>query len=225
MKKVIVIIFCLILAIGCGLFYSLDNHVVKTQKQTLVKGKTQQKIDDFEVKHHAQLTKIIQDVNFSGGDDEMPVPSPDTNEYVIDGGFVVHTPNISEDDIRSQAVTERLEFTLGNLKPAILDAMMNEYQENHTSVLSDMGVEEHCDAAGCGYQIKQGPFLDVVSQAGISENDTLLTLNNVVVGEISSYQQFKDIVFSNANGIQLTVNSNGNVKNIEVPIMTPKHEG
>ena len=137
---------------------------------------------------------------------------------VIDGGFVVRTPDISEDEIRAAAVTERLEYTLGNLEPQVLDAMVAEYLGNPEAMLSDMGLVKRCDSGVCGYQVKEGPFLQAVAQVGVQQRDTILTINNVSIGDISDYSSFKAVVFSNVDAIQMTLDRAGNMMTVDIPV-------
>ena len=119
-------------------------------------SKKEEHVRDFEQKYAKQLSVAKKDVAFSGdgfGKAVNNVKAPGTLMKVIDGGFVVRTPDISEDEIRAAAVTERLEYTLGNLAPQVLDAMMAEYLGNPEAMLSDMGLVKRCDAGVCGYQV------------------------------------------------------------------------
>ena len=176
---------------------------------------------DFEEKYAKQLSVAKKDVAFSGDEPGKAVgniSAPGTLTQVIDGGFVVRTPDISEDEIRAAAVTERLEYTLGNLDSLVLDAMMAEYLGNPEAMLSDMGLVKRCDSGVCGYQIQDGPFLQAVAQAGVQQSDTILTINNVSIGDISDYSLFKTVVFSNIDAIQMTIDRAGDVMTVDIPV-------
>jgi len=184
-------------------------------------SKKEEQVRDFEQKYAKQLSVAKKDVAFSGGEFGKAadnVKAPGTLMKVIDGGFVVRTPDISEDEIRAAAVTERLEYTLGNLEPQVLDAMMAEYLGNPEAMLSDIGLVKRCYAGACGYQVQDGPFLQTVAQAGVQQNDTILTINNVSISDISDYSSFKAVVFSNADAIQMSVNRAGDVMTVDIPV-------
>ena len=144
---------------------------------------------------------------------------------VIEGCFVVRTPDISEDAIRAAAITERLEYTLGNLEPEVLDAMMAEYLGNPEAMLSDMGLARRCDGSVCGYQVQGGPFLQAVAQVGVQQSDTILTINSVSIGNISDYLSFKAVVFSSVDAIQMTIDRAGDVMTVDIPVSEAPVEG
>lgn len=189
-----------------------------TSKTSLSKKEVQ--VSDFEERYAKQLRSAKEDVAFSGGEFKAGdnAKAPGTLTEVIDGGFVVRTPDVSEDEIRAAAVIERLEYTLGNLEPLVLDAMMAEYLGSPEVMLSDMGLVKRCVSGLCGYQVQDGPFLQAVALVGVQQSDTILTINNVSIGDISDYASFKTVVFSNADVIQMTVDRAGDVMTVDVPV-------
>lgn len=181
----------------------------------------EEQVHDFEQKYAKQLSVAKKDSAFSGeefGKVNDNITPPGTLMEVIDGGFVVRTPDMSEDEIRAAAVTERLEYTLGNLEPQVIDAMMAEYLGNPEVMLLDMGLVKRCENDRCGYQVQDGPFLQAVAQAGVQQGDTILTINSVSIGDISDYSSFKAVVFSNVDAIQMTVDRAGDVMTVDVPV-------
>ena len=192
-----------------------------TSKKLLSKKEVQ--VLDFEAKYAKQLSAAKKDVAFSGGEFKAGdnVKPPGTLTEVIDGGFVVRTPNVSEDEIREAAVTERLEYILGNLEPRVLDAMMAEYLGRPEAVLSDVGLVKRCGNSLCGYQVQNGSFLQAVAPAGVQQSDIILTINNVNIGGISDYASFKVVMFSNSDAIQMTIDRAGDVMTVEVPVKVP----
>ncbi|OUR87937.1 hypothetical protein A9Q81_24830 [Gammaproteobacteria bacterium 42_54_T18] len=209
---------------------ALDSEPIAASTSTLESAlsKKEAQVRDFEEKYAKQLSSAIKDVAFSGDEPDKAVSNliaPGTLTQVIDGGFVVRTPDISEDEIRAAAVIERLEYTLGNLEPEVLDAMMVEYLDNPEAMLSDMGLVQRCNNGVCGYQIQDGPFLQAVAQAGVQQSDTILTINNVSIGDISDYSSFKTVVFSNVDVIQMAIDRAGDVMTVDIPVSKAPVEG
>ena len=202
---------------------TLDNKqsVASPSVSKTLLSKKEEQVRDFEGKYAKQLAAAKKDVAFSGDEPGKVVDSikaPGTLTQVIEGGFIVRTPDVSEDEIRAAAVTERLEYTLGNLEPQVLDAMMAEYLGSPEAMLSDMGLVKLCENGLCGYQVQDGPFLQAVAQVGVQQSDTILTINNINIDDISDYASFKAVVFSNADAIQMTVDRAGDVMTVDVPV-------
>ena len=222
---------------GVTAFYLVNNEAVAPIKKAFAKKtptKNTAKAIEFSEKYKKQLANLQDNADFYGGGDadgdfdhganEIGIPraasgiTPGTISEVINGIFVVNTPDITEEELHYAAVIERLEYTLGNLQSEVLDAIMGEYLGNHGAVLFDMGITQHCAVGGCGFQIQEGAFLSVASQAGVQKGDTVLTINNVSIGDIPNYVVFKEVVFSNTDSIQLIVDRVGTAHTLEVPI-------
>lgn len=174
-------------------------------------------IDAFREHNKERLDELMEDPAFAGGDIDEPVHAPASTVRMMDG-FKVKVPDLSEARIEAATYKEQLTYTLGNLNPALLDGMMDEYRHEYGTLIREMGLKADCDGAQCGYRLEPGPFLSALGDNGLQSEDVILTLNSVHVSDIDSYQRFKEFLFSRSDTLELGIARNGDVSVVAIPI-------
>lgn len=173
----------------------------------------------FKEDNAEEVARLQQHPDFAGeGDPNAVVVVPKTIERDYNG-FRVMVPDLSEASIEADIYKEQLSYTLGNLRPELLDGMFDEYQHDYQALINEMGLKQSCDGPHCGLQISAGPFLDVLAQNGFAEGDVILALNSQDIANIADYETFKTLLFSQPDQIGLSISRKGEVQHVQVPVI------
>ncbi len=175
-------------------------------------------IESFEKKYQQELALLKDNPEFMGQDvDTLPAKAPESTYLDVDG-FRVKVPELSEEQIEANVYSEQLSYTLGNLRPELLDGMMSEYQHQYSTLMTEVGLARDCSGPYCGVRVNQGAFLQALHQSGFQAGDLIVTVNSVDVNSIENYDQFKQVLFAHANTLEMNVVRNGEVQGLQVPV-------
>lgn len=222
MNKASVWVGILVVLTVVGVYMITQNQKTEPQQaevEPAVKVPKASHIEAFKKENAAEVARLQQHPDFAGeGDPNTVVVAPKTIERNFDG-FRVMVPDLTEASIEAGIYKEQLSYTLGNLRPELLDGMFEEYQHDYRTLINEMGLKESCDGPHCGLQISAGPFLEVLAQSGFAEGDVILALNSQDIANITDYETFKTLLFSQPDQIGLSISRQGEVQHIPVPVI------
>jgi len=131
-------------------------------------------------------------------------------------------PDITEEVLQRRAYDHLAKDLFTSLSPEMLDFFLKNYQDKPELMLTDMGLPYNCDDLGrCDYQVEDGSLLTVGKVFGLQLNDKIISLNNVPLKDIESYEQLKIVLFSSEGYMDILVDRNGETMTLSIDSENP----